>query len=107
MDNIEDILRALAEDDEEQPETASDSENSSTNDNDGDIFGGLDPNMLLTIMELFEKMKKQDDSERLLLSLKPLLREENQSKIDTALKFMKLFALLPILKDSGMLGKLF
>ncbi|MBE6888504.1 MAG: hypothetical protein E7485_00615 [Ruminococcaceae bacterium] len=104
MDNIEDILRALAEDDEEQPESSSDSENSGT---DGGIFGGLDPNMLLTIMELFEKMKKQDDSERLLLSLKPLLREENQSKIDTALKFMKLFALLPILKDSGMLGKLF
>ena len=100
MDNIEDILRALTEEDEEQPESSSDSEN------DGGIFGGLDPNMLLTIMELFEKMKKQDDSERLLLSLKPLLREENQSKIDTALKFMKLFALLPILKDSGMLGKL-
>ena len=104
MDNIEDILRALAEDDEEQPESSSDSENSGT---DGGIFGGLDPNMLLTIMELFEKMKKQDDGERLLLSLKPLLREENQSKIDTALKVMKLFALLPILKDSGMLGKLF
>ncbi len=104
MDNIEDILRALTEEDEEQPESSSDSENS---EKDGGIFGGLDPNMLLTIMELFEKMKKQDDSERLLLSLKPLLREENQSKIDTALKFMKLFALLPILKDSGMLGKLF
>jgi len=103
MNNIEDILRALTEEDEEQPESSSDSENS---ENDGGIFGGLDPNMLLTIMELFEKMKKQDDSERLLLSLKPLLREENQSKIDTALKFMKLFALLPILKDSGMLGKL-
>ena len=104
MDNIEDILRALAEDDEEPPESSSDSENS---ENDGGIFGGLDPNMLLTIMELFEKMKTQNDGERLLLSLKPLLREENQSKIDTALKFMKLFALLPILKDSGMLGKLF
>ena len=103
MNNIEDILRALTEEDEEQPESSSDSENS---ENDGGIFGGLDSNMLLTIMELFEKMKKQDDSERLLLSLKPLLREENQSKIDTALKFMKLFALLPILKDSGMLGKL-
>lgn len=100
MENIEDILRALASDDEEQTENDS----AQTG---GGLFGDLDPNMLIALMELFESMNKTDDSERLLLSLKPLLREENRPKIDAAVKFMKLFSLLPVLKDSGILGKLF
>ena len=71
------------------------------------IFGGLDPAMLLSLMEMFGKMNTADDNERFLLALKPLLRDENKEKIDTALKFMKIFALLPILRESGLLGKLF
>ena len=103
MNDIEDILRALAADDDDTPE----SDESSKNEKDSGIFGNLDPNMLLTLMGLFESMNKTDDNERLLLALKPLLREENRAKIDSAVKFMKLFALLPVLKESGMLGKLF
>lgn len=104
MNDIEDILRALAADDDDTPENK---ENSNSSEQDSGIFGNLDPNMLLTLMGLFESMKKTDDNERLLLALKPLLREENRAKIDSAVKFMKLFALLPVLKESGMLGKLF
>lgn len=103
MNDIEDILRALAADDEETP-TQKESNEDQQN---GSIFGELDPNMLLTLMGLFESMNKSDDNERLLLALKPLLREENRTKIDAAIKFMKLFALFPVLKESGMLGKLF
>ncbi|MBQ8171362.1 MAG: hypothetical protein IJZ95_05175 [Oscillospiraceae bacterium] len=103
MDNIEDILRALAEDDTDE---ASDS-NDNNHEQQGGIFGELDPEMLITLMGLFESINKQDDGERLLLALKPLLREENRAKIDSAVKFLKLFSVLPILKDSGMLGKLF
>lgn len=103
MDNIEDILRALASDDE-QPDSG---EHDNDKETSGGIFGDLDPNMLMTLMGLFESMNKTDDNERLLLALKPLLREENRAKIDSAVKFMKLFSLLPILKESGMLGKLF
>lgn len=102
MDNIEDILRALAADDDSGPENeASESGGQSS------IFGELDANTLIALMGLFESMKKTDDSERLLLALKPLLREENRAKIDAAVKFMKLFSILPVLKESGMLGKLF
>lgn len=100
MDNIEELLRALTEEDDNSPE-----ENEQEG-SDGGLFGDLDPNMLLTMMSLFESMNRQDDNEKLLLALKPLLREENRAKIDTAVKFMKLFALLPLLKDSGMLGRL-
>lgn len=103
MENIEDILRALASDDGERQSESSEEEAQSG----GGLFGDLDPNMLIALMELFESMNKTDDSERLLLSLKPLLREENRPKIDAAVKFMKLFSLLPVLKDSGILGKLF
>ncbi len=99
MDNIEELLRALTEEDDS---TADEQQEPSG----GGLFGELDPSMLLTVMSLFESMNRQDDNEKLLLALKPLLREENQTKIDTAVKFMKLFALLPLLRDSGMLGKL-
>lgn len=105
MDNIEEILRTLVgeEDDDTSEDTAADS---SENSQDDGLFGSLDPKMLLTMMSLFESLNKPDDSERLLLALKPLLREENRQKIDAAVKFMKLFALLPVLKESGVLGKL-
>ena len=105
MDNIEDILRAMVGDDDDNdnaPDTASDKD-----DGKGGLFGSLDPTMLLTMMSLFESLNKPDDGERLLLALKPLLREENQHKVDAAVKFMKIFALLPVLRESGMLGKLF
>ncbi len=103
MDNIEELLRALTEDDDNSSGEEEKEQDSTAG---GGLFGELDPNMLLTIMSLFESMNRQDDSERLLLALKPLLREENRAKIDTAVKFMKLFSLLPLIKDSGMLGKL-
>ncbi len=99
MDNIEDILRALTED-EQTEEKESDSEKSEG------LFSGLDPEMLLRLMSLFETLNQPDDNERFLLALKPLLREENQPKIDSALRLLKLFTVLPLIKDSGILGKL-
>lgn len=107
MDNIEELLRALAEDDDNDND--SDRDNDSDNDceqsSDG-LFSGLDPEMLVKMLALFEAFNQPDDNERFLLALKPLLREENRTKVDSAIRLMKLFALLPILKDSGILGKL-
>lgn len=40
----------------------------------------------------------------LLLALRPLLKEENQAKIDRLIKVFKLFAVYPALKESGLLG---
>lgn len=101
MDNIEELLRALAEDNDEEQ-----SEESGTESDGNGLFGNLDPSMLLTVMSMFESMNSTNDNERLLLALKPLLRDENRAKIDTALKFMKIFSLLPALRESGLLGKL-
>lgn len=102
MDNIEDILRALTEDDDQTEESR---QSSDTEKSDG-LFSGLDPEMLLRLMSLFETLNQPDDNERFLLALKPLLREENRTKIDSAIRLLKMFTLLPFIKDSGILGKL-
>lgn len=104
MDNIEDILRALTED---GPEDGGDNEDSGQNgEQGGGLFDGLNPDMLIKLMSLFGSMNQQDDNERFLLALKPLLGEEKRRKVDTAVKMMKLFALLPLLKESGLFGGL-
>ena len=102
MDNIEDILRALADDENDSDE---ENENDSSEKSDG-LFSGLDPEMLIKMFALFETFNQPDDNERFLLALKPLLREENRVEVDSAIRLLKLFSLLPLLKDSGLLGKL-
>lgn len=103
MDNIEDLLRALTEDDGSE-DTESGGNNGS--EKSGGLFSELDPEMLLRLMSLFESLNQPDDNERFLLALKPLLREENRAKIDSAIRLLKMFTLLPFIKDSGILGKL-
>lgn len=104
MDNIEDILRALTEDDED--DNQADNERSGGSEEQGGLFSGLDPEMLLKMLSLFETFNQPSDNERFLLALKPLLREENRPKVDSALRLLKLFSLLPVLKESGLFDKL-
>lgn len=101
MDNIEELLRALADDDGEDESGGEEQREQS-----GGMFSGLDPEMLIKMFALFETLNQPNDSERFLLALKPLLREENRVKIDSAIRLMKLFSLLPLLKDSGIFDKL-
>lgn len=111
MDNIEELLRALADDDDEDENCEAaekNRDNSSSGDNtqSGGLFSGLDPEMLIKLFGLFETLNQPDDNERFLLALKPLLREENRAKIDSTLRLMKLLSLLPLLKSSGLLDNL-
>ncbi|MGN1120385.1 MAG: hypothetical protein ACI4Q4_08500 [Oscillospiraceae bacterium] len=103
MDNIEELLRALTEDDETEDETPHEKKQEEAG---GGLFDGLDIDMLMKLMTMLQQANQQSDDERFLLALRPLLREENRAKIDTAVKFMKLLSLLPVLRESGMLGKL-
>ena len=98
MDNIEDILRALAEDTDDSP----DEENP---DDRGGLFSGIDLASMAKIAGLLSSAGSTSNDERLLLALKPLLREENRSKVDTAVRMLKLISLLPLLKESGLFGK--
>lgn len=107
MDNIEDILRALTEDDEEYGSQADSGRSDVDSEGQGGgLFSGLDPEMLMKMLSLFETFNQPNDNERFLLALKPLLREENRPKIDSALRLLKLFSLLPVLKESGLFDKL-
>ena len=101
MDGIEDLLRALSDDEDDGK-----SDNNAGSEDGKGLFSGLDPEMLLKMLSLFETLNQPDDNERFLLALKPLLREENRPKIDSALRLLKLISLLPVLKESGLFENL-
>jgi len=64
----------------------------------------IDMNSLLQIqkaMSLFAQGNKNVD---LLRSLRPLLSEKRQKKIDDAIRIMQLIQMLPMLKESGLFG---
>jgi len=106
MDNIEDILRALTEDDEDDNKADREQSGGGSEEQGEGLFSGLDPEMLMKMLSLFEVFNQPGDNERFLLALKPLLREENRSKVDSAIRLLKLFSLLPVLKESGLFDKL-
>ena len=66
--------------------------------------GGLDIAKLMKIQSIMQSASKPDKNIQLLLALRPLLKEENQVKIDRLIKIFKLFAVYPALKESGLLG---
>ena len=81
MDNIEELLRALTDDDDDNGESGNSSENSGASGEQSEgLFSGLDPEMLIKMLSLFETLNQPDDNERFLLALKPLLREENAQR---------------------------
>ena len=63
-----------------------------------------DISKLMQLMNVISSSGKGDKNITLLLSLKPLLREENQAKIDRLVKVFKLMSAYPLIRDSGLLG---
>lgn len=64
----------------------------------------IDFEKIFAMTELLGKAKKNDKSTELMLALKPMLKEENQKKIDRVVKIFQLMAIYPVLKESGLLG---
>lgn len=64
------------------------------------ITDGID---MAKVMGIIGKLKASSNSsrEKLLLALKPHLKEERQQRLDTAVKILKLLEIAPLLKDSG------
>ncbi len=59
------------------------------------------------LMSLAGKLREaggDDDNIRFLLALRPLLGEDKQPKLDRAVRLLKIINLLPIIRDSGLLG---
>ncbi len=89
-------------------EKADSSENSDGDKEQGENpFGDIDMETVMRMFEMFSEMNKPDKNTALLYALKPHLHGENQRKVDTAVKLLKLMTILPLLKDSGMFDKLF
>ncbi len=67
----------------------------------------IDPELLLKLLEIVSKLGGDDKNMELLKALRPLLREENRQKLDRAAGLMKLFSLLPLLRESGLADGIF
>lgn len=66
--------------------------------------GGLDMGKLLQLQGIISQAAKPDKNVEFLLALRPLLKDENKTKIDRLVKIFKLFAVYPALRESGLLG---
>ncbi len=62
--------------------------------------------MAAKLAPMLSQLNREDDSTRLLMALRPLLREERRRKIDEAVKILQLMRLLPMLRDMGGLAGL-
>lgn len=73
-----------------------------TNNNDLSLPDGFDP---MKLMGLISVLGRSGDDKRsaLLLALKPHLSAERQQRVDKAVKFLKIAAMLPVLKEQGLL----
>ena len=63
--------------------------------------------MILKLQQVMSAFHNEDDNTRFLQALRPLMREDRRHKVDEVLKMMKLFSLIPLLKESGILDNLF
>jgi hypothetical protein len=73
----------------------------------GSFFENIDFDMLMKAGEVFSRYNSPDKNTELLRALKPHLREENKDKVETAIKIVKVTALLPFLRESGLFDKIF
>lgn len=62
---------------------------------------------IAALMSLAGKLKEagaDDDNINFLVALRPLLSDDKKPRIDRAIKILRLINLLPIIRDSGLLG---
>ncbi len=114
MDDLNQKLAQILNDPEsmnrvrEMAESILSKDNKKSESEDETLFGKLDGSELTGIMSLVSKLNQSHDDARtnLLAALKPHLSEPKREKVDTAIKILRLLDLLPLLKESGVLGQL-
>lgn len=129
MDNLNDIISSLSADDinmlkgvassilgggdadgsnENSKNQTAVNTNQSHNNNQGQGSNALasfglntdDFNMMMKAKSIFDKMNSSSNKNTdLIMALKPHLAPEHQAKADTAIKILRLFDVLPYLKD--------
>lgn len=121
MDNINDIISSLSDDDiqmlkgvassilgdsnqnsssDKQIQPKTNSLNNSANLLSGFNLSQSELNMMLKAKSIIDKMNNTSSkNEDLIIALKPHLSEQSQEKADKALRVLKLFEILPFLKE--------
>lgn len=66
----------------------------------------LDPAALQLIGSVVGRLNQPDKNIDLLRALKPHFSSQRATRVDSAIRLMQLFSLLPLLKESGLLGDL-
>lgn len=69
-------------------------------------FPPIDMGVLLKLQQAFTMMNSNNPNVDLLRALKPHLKGERSKKVDDAIRIMQLIQLLPLIKESGLLGSL-
>lgn len=114
MDNINDIISSLSDDDIEMLKGVASSilgdgnaneQKSADSDKKSVLSNGLnlsqsDLNMMLKAKTIIDKMNNTSSKDAdLILALKPHLSEESRAKADKAIRILKLFDILPYIKE--------
>lgn len=119
MDNLNDIINSLSADDinmlkgvassilgdsnAEQPQNPPQQKNQAQQSSDLPMslgFDSIDFDMIMKAKTIFDKMNtKNSKNVDLIMALKPHLSPETQNKADQALRIIKLFEVLPLLRE--------
>ena len=97
---------------EDQTNTQQTSKSVSSNQKSGENSGGfnldgLDIGSILKVQNIMKSMKQDDKNTALIRALRPHLKRERRHRVDEALRLMQLISILPALRESGLLEKLF
>ncbi len=104
MKQVQKIAEMLGIDENSPPPDFFSSGNNESSSENGFNTEDFDFSKLLMFKEIMDKANQKDTSTDLLIALRPLLKEESQEKVDKLLKIFKVINILPLLKESGLLG---
>lgn len=123
MENLNDIINSLSAEDidmlkgvassilgdsgESEPQKPQQNNNQQSQNQQSSVpalaglgFDGIDFNMIMKAKTVFEKMNNTSNKNvDLIMALKPHLSPESQNKADQALRILKLFEVLPLLRE--------
>ncbi len=123
MENLNDIINSLSAEDidmlkgvassilgdsgESEPQKPQQNNNQQSQNQQSSVpalaglgFDGIDFNMIMKAKTIFEKMNNTSNKNvDLIMALKPHLSPESQNKADQALRILKLFEVLPLLRE--------
>ena len=76
--------------------------NSSTQNNDNASTSGIDLETIMRVKSIMDKMNSKDDPRtKLLISLKPYLKESRKNKVDQYIQFFKMSQVIDIFSKSN------